>query len=282
MLAKKEDAAMSLRSMLLPVVFAVFAPAAPAQFKFTRGQTLHYKVDQTTQVTNIERDTKTVLASRTELVKRWEVLDVDPQGVATLRMTITSLRFVQRLPNGETLSFDSTHPEASPKALRDQMSGFVGKASVQLRIDAAGKILDAKPLVPAPTRHYESEPPFVLTFSGTPIEAGKTWSRAYVIALDPPLGAGEKFDAEQHFEVKNVTPNQAVIAFRASLKNPPQEPAEAIPLLQKQPTGEAVFDTTRGLLLSARSTCGGAVEGHAGAGSRYEYTSFYQEILLPE
>jgi hypothetical protein len=275
-----EDGVMSLRWFAPLALFALLVPAvAHAQFKLAKGQILTYKVEQTTEVKSTVGGMMTAIASRTELTKKWDVLDVDPQGVATLRMTITALKLSQRLPSGETIAYDSTNPDASHKGLREQVGPFVGKPSVQLRLDATGKVLDAKPLVQTPVTQYDSEPPFGVILPAAALEMGKTWTRGYTIALDPPLGTGEKFDAEQSYAVRSATPGQAVIAFQTAIKNPPKVPAEAIPLLQKLPRGEAIFDTTRGLLLSIRTSGGGSVDGHMGEGSKYEYASSYQETL---
>ena len=44
-------------------------------------------------------------------MRRWKVTDVDTDGVATLEMTIASMRWEQKASGGEAEVFDSTKPD---------------------------------------------------------------------------------------------------------------------------------------------------------------------------
>ena len=79
---------------------------------------------------------------------------------------------------------------------------------------------------------------------------GQEWQRDYKITLEPPSGAGEKYDAVQKYVCKSVTDGVAVTAMTTDLKTPPPS-AEQAALLQLQPEGEIVFDLKAGRLKSA-------------------------------
>jgi hypothetical protein len=131
-----------------------------------------------------------------------------------------------------------------------------------------------------PASRFEHELPFAIVVPGQPLEVGQKWSREYQISLDPPLGTGEKYAALQNYEVKSIGKGQAKIAFETTLKNPPSNAGDKVPLLQLQPRGEVTFWSAHGLMWNAVITSGGVIDGHAGEGSKYEFTSEYREQLV--
>jgi hypothetical protein len=108
----------------------------------------------------------------------------------------------------------------------------------------------------------------------------QSWSRPFRVIMDPPLGEGERYNAEQSFQVRSMPGGLATISFTTAIKDLPRDPMARLPLLQFQPQGEAVFDPKLGLIVSARYASTGVVEGHQGEGSRYEFTSEYSEQLV--
>jgi hypothetical protein len=271
-------------SVLAGLALLLASASADAQalgrFQFKKGQVLQYKVEQTTSATDMLGETNSVLTSRVEQIKCWQVADVESDGTATLQLSLLKLKMQQRLPSGETWEFDSTAPDQSHKQLREQLSPFVGKALALLRVDAMGKVLEVKSTLQGSARRYESELPFVVTLPGVDFQTAQSWTRPYRIVLDPPLGTGERFAAEQVFQLRGTNNGFVSITFSTTIKEQPKEPMERLPLLQMQPQGEALFDPKLGLVVSSRFTSGGVVEGHQGEGSRYEFSSEYKEQLV--
>lgn len=265
-----------------------FAGAAaaepPAAFKFAKGQVLQYKVKQTTRAVDVIGDEKTEVSSITELTKRWEVKDVDAQGGATLELSFTRLALTQKRPDGTAAAYDSAEPDkaGTDEGLKKALSPMVGKVMVVLRVGPAGNVVEVKESKQGPASRYQSELPFAITLPAEALARDRTWKRSYQIVLDPPLGAGEKYDAEQTYTVKGIEADRAHVAFSTALKQPPEKPEERVPLLQFQPRGAAYFDLRRGVLLSAAVVSSGTVAGHQGEGSRYEFHHEYTEQLLAD
>src|SRR5947208_901007 len=108
------------RALSLAALAALAAPAGAddaVRFKWQVGQLLAYRVEQSTTSTETLPGDKngepnvTTTAAKTSLTKRWQVTAVDPDGTATLAMTIAALRMETRSPSGETV-FDSEKPGA--------------------------------------------------------------------------------------------------------------------------------------------------------------------------
>src|SRR5207249_4975021 len=104
--------------------------------------------------------------TKLNLTKRWQVLDVDAAGVATLQLALASLRLETTTPSGGVLLFDSQDADKSDPHMREQLGRFVGQPLALLRMDSQGKVVEVKESKHGPASRFETEPPFVLVFPG--------------------------------------------------------------------------------------------------------------------
>lgn len=270
--------------MLGLAILACFSSSHAEQgprFGFRPREVLQYRVQQTTKVAQtLEGETQT-FESSTELVKRWEILEVAPDETVTLQLSIPELKLQQKLPNGQTILYDSTRPENSHAALRQQMERFLGKPTVHLKLDPRGQVLKAQVLLSETPGQLAGEPPFAVILPQQPWQVQLRWIHPYTLVLEPPLGTGEKYEAERHFKVRALNQQQAEIVWITQIKNPPATSAEKIPLLQKLTRGVAWFDLASHRVTFVRIQAGGSVEGHEGPNSKYEFSSEYIERLVP-
>src|SRR6476659_1672949 len=118
---------------------AVAARAEPPQFRWKSGQVLTYRVTQSTEAVETLKDQTLKTSATLDLVKKWQVLEVDASGTATLQMTLTRLRMENRPPSGEPMLFDSADPAKSHEQLREEMGKYVGPPLTVVRIDARGR-----------------------------------------------------------------------------------------------------------------------------------------------
>jgi hypothetical protein len=258
----------------------VGAQEVVGKFHWQAGQVLQYKVTHRTLAADTGAGGRHELESQVEQVKRWQVLDVDAAGVATVQLTLTRIKMHQRVPGGEVLGFDSDRPEQAHPQLRAQLAPLLNKPLVTLRVDPYGRVAEVKSAQQEQVNRYQSELPFTVILPGVALEAGQQWKRDYRIVLDPPLGTGEVYSAEQVYAVRSAGNGRATIAFGTTIKDLPPDPSDRIPLLQFQPRGEVVFDAQTGCIVSARVVSSGVVEGHGGEGSRYEFRTEYTEELV--
>jgi hypothetical protein len=256
----------------LLLVTTVRAQSASGHFHWVKGKNIYYRVEQTTKVTEVVSGKKTETGSRLNLVKRWEVQDVD-KDTATVRLTITAMRHEQQRPNGEVLRFDSTNPDKSTPEMREQMGKYIGQTLAILKVDGQGKVLE---VIKGSTNQYESDPPFVLRLPAQPLTMGQAWERFYQITLDPPLGTGEKIPSLQKYQVIALAKDMATIRMHTDLKMPGALSAQ-MPLLQKQPEGQIVFNISAGRVQSVDFHIEKELQGHQGEGSSYRFVSSYKE-----
>jgi hypothetical protein len=265
-------------TVLVVLVAAASAPAqTPPRYRWQTGQVLVYKIEQSTQAIDIVDGTKSEMKSQHNVTKRWQVVDVDKDGVATLQMSLTALRIEQTTLKGEVLLFDSAAPDKSDPDMRKQLSEFIGKPLAVLRLDATGQLIEVKESKFGPASRFQNELPFAVVLPPVLPQANQTWERAYKITLDPPLGTGEKFDAVQHYTYKSVTADALTIALTTEMKTQPEAVLNRVPLLQVQPEGEVVFDLQAGRMRSAAMKIDKELKNHMGEGSSYRFVSSYTE-----
>ncbi len=251
-----------------------FAQNTGLRFQWRAGQALNYRVEHQTTVSEVVGGNKLDMISELTLHKRWDVSDVDAKGVATLKLTLVAMRNKQSRPSGETVLFDSANPEKSTPELREQMSKFIGRTLAVLRVDGQGKVVEVKQ---GQASRYDSEPPFTLRLPEQAVNLGQAWERKYEITLDPPLGTGEKYQASQRYRLTKADNGLAAIQLTTTLKTQPDGPADRIPLLQKQPEGEILFNSAAGRVESVNLRIEKSLEGHQGQGSSYRFSSTYKE-----
>lgn len=256
----------------------VLAQGGPAwQYRWQKGQVLTYRVEHITSAAETVGGNRAEVSSKLNLVKNWKVSDVDAHGTATMQLTLVSLRQEQTRPSGEKVLFDSSNPEASTPELKEQMGKFVGKTLASLRVDNLGRVVE---VIQGDGKSYESDPPFVLVFPGQALWRGQAWQRSYQVALAPPAGTGEKHAATQTFEVTSIADGKATISLKTQFQALPSNLADRLPLLQKQPQGQAIFDLQTGRLVSARLTIDSTIENYQGQGSSYRLQSQFTEEVV--
>jgi hypothetical protein len=253
---------------------------APGRLRWQVGQVLQYRVEQETFATDVVGDNKVDTKTRHTLTKRWQVLAVDPAGVATVQLSILAMLLETTTPSGDVLRYDSTSPDKSNPQMREQLSRFVGQPVAVLRVDGQGRVVEVKESRFGPASRFDLELPFVGVLPDTGLQPGQAWERSYQITLEPPTGTGEKYAALQRYMCKGITGNLATIAMTTDLKTQPEAVADRIPLIQNLPEGEVVFDLQAGRLQSAVLKTEKELKGHQGEGSSYHFKSTYLEQYI--
>jgi hypothetical protein len=272
-----------MQRILIPVVVMLaLGAAAPAQtaawrFHWDKGQALTYRVEHNSTATDIAAGQTTGFSSKLILTKRWQVKDVDGDGVATLEMLMTAMRYEITPPDGKTVVFDSADSEHSDPALKEEMSKFVGSPLAVLRMDPLGRVIEVKETKHGPASRFESDLPFKLILPATAVSEGAAWERKYKITLEPPQGTGEKYDAKQTYTCKGIKDGAVTVGFTTTVLNPPQSVADQRPLLPMQTEGEVVFDLGAGIMKSAKVQIDKELKNHQGEGSSYRLQSTYTE-----
>jgi hypothetical protein len=259
------------------VVAASASAQASWRFRWQKGQVLLYRVEQSMTASETLTDGKTESKTKTVVVKRWQVQDVDAAGVATLQLSLDKLRLEKSTASGDVLVYDSSDPAKSDPQMKEQLARYVGQPVAVLRLDGFGRLVEVKKSEFGPASRFEADLPFQIVLPGADFRDGQYWERNYKITLEPPQGTGEKYDAVQRYTCKEVTTAGATLLVSTTLKTMPDSLLDRVPLLQLQPEGEVVFDAQSGLMRSARLTIDKELKNHQGEGTSYRFQRTYAE-----
>jgi hypothetical protein len=254
----------------------VFAAAVPARLTWKVGQILTYKVEHSTRDREVTTDGTVERKTSMSLIKSWQVIDVDAEGVATVRLWLRRLSWEMTRVGGDVLKYDSAEPDKSSPEMRETFGKYFKTPLAVLRIDPTGRVVQVKESRHGPASRFDIELPFVALLPAM-FEPEKSWDREYTITLEPPQGTGEKYPAVQHYIAKALSGSQATIAVTTALKSPPEAAADQMPLLDKLPEGEVVFDLAAGRLQKATLHVNKEIKNHMGEGSTYQVQSDYSE-----
>ncbi|MCX7664551.1 MAG: hypothetical protein N2112_03295 [Gemmataceae bacterium] len=275
------------RCLLLSLIFLGIGEAssfgAPPRFQFKKGDILSYKVVQVTTTEENFPDEKGKLeevkhSTKAEIIRKWRVLDVDEKGVATLEMSIDSLKWQHTLPDGKEETFDSDKPDELNKK---EMAKMVNTPLAILKIDSRGQLLEVKQSKAGPESRFYADLPFKIIFPESDPKVGQSWTRDYALVLEPPHGTGEKFDSQQTYTLQEPKGGLMVIALNTSVKKLPNSLSEQIPLIPLQTQGDVFFHSETGRYVGARIKVTKEIKDYQGEGSKYKFTSTYSEDLVP-
>lgn len=267
------------------VVGSTVSAQAPARLRWQTGQVLLYKVEQATVVTEVIGENKEETRIKVGSTKRWQVLDVDAGGVATVQHSLVALRQETVTTDGKTMLFDSANPDKSTPGMKEAFTKFVGAPLAVLRVDGLGRVLEVKQSSFGPAERYESELPFAGVLPAEGLKPGQVWERSYHLTVAwspdgktvPAQGSGDKFPAVQHYTCKNVTGTGAVVSVTTELKGLPEAIVDRVPLLQMQPEGEIVYDLSAGRYQGATLKVDKELKGFQGENSSIHFVSSYVE-----
>lgn len=256
-----------------------------ARFKFEKGQVLTYALVQTTKAAETTIDEKTSKPveqehlTRHSVTRRWKIVDVDDKGIATLEMSIVSMKWEQKQPTGETDIFDSTKPDDLNK---NEMSKLIGQTLAVVRLDPTGKLVEVKESKFGSKSRFETDLPFKIVLPESGPKEGQTWDRTFTIKLDPPQGTGETYEATQRCAAKAPVNGFTTVAVSTTIKDMPTQASDQIPLLPMLMEGDIYFHAQSGRYQAARLKIKKELLNHQGEGTKYIFESTYSEDLKVE
>jgi hypothetical protein len=256
------------------------AQAPALKFRWQPGLTLSYKVAQATKAVEVTGNGTMESRTKLNLIKQWQVQDVDAAGVATLQLTVVSMRMEITPSSGETMIFDSSDSSVGDAGLKSQMSKYIGQVVAVLRVDDHGKVVEVKESKFGPPSRFEAELPFQMILPMEMAREGTAWNRTFQLKMEPPHGAGEVYECVQSYRCKQMTPTSMLVSCQTTIPKLPESAQDQIPLLQTQTEGEAVFDIENGRLDAAVIQVNKELRDHQGKDSSYRFQSVYRENYM--
>lgn len=272
-----------LSVLALVAITSVAAAQTPPRFKFVAGQQLAYAVEQQTTVVETTSDdnqpTTSMTATKLNLRKVWTVKAVSPENVASLELTITSMKqsIARNGPNGKDgkPTIDRTVIDSSTDEGKAAVGAFLNKVILTLGIDELGRVLDAKSANQIAADRIHHELPFRIVFPVNKPLPEQTWERAF--DMKAPTGTGEKYEFLQRYSSKPAVNGLTIFGMETKLKAQPKDAAELPPLIPVLWSGEVFWNAADGSYAGAKLAIEREVDKHQGEGSKFRFESRYTE-----
>ena len=278
------------------VVLAVAGSASAQEalkYKWNKGDVLYYRSVQDTTGKMTAMGMERTTTQKQEFVQRWEVKDVTADGVATVDMSVVSVKTSMDQGTGVTGEFDSTKPAeeqfSGPPNLRpmmETMGMLVGERST-VEVDAQGnvrkvegmnkvvekmlaKMGNANPIVARNVRSTMGDEAirgnlelFFKILPEKPVKEGDTWTTTFQQS-SPGMGGRMKIDSEWKHAGTETVNGASVVKLVNNMKvdvAPPKEgeesglaPGMKMTVTDGKGTGESLFDAKAGQVVKSTVT----------------------------
>lgn len=244
-------------------------------YRFSPGQVLQYEAKRNMTVESTVSGTTQTFSSRTESLREWRVIRVDPKGNARLEMSLLRIKVDATEPNGRELKFDTADPaQAGP------LAEITGKPLVELTLTPSGQVVDlSESGVESAAAFVAHVRTLLFPVPPSPIAVGSGWQMDLELPMPPPLGPAEKMRLRQTFRLEKVADSVAQINLTTKTAEEINDRARLGSIAQYLPSGRIELDLSRGVIRSVEQTLDQTVRDFAGAESVMKITGNYREVL---
>jgi hypothetical protein len=268
-------------------------------YKFLPNQTIHYEVFNETEITTTVKEETETVRNSSESKRHYVVKAVDENsGNGDLELYIDWVHMVASFHNparakSPPVEFQSDDPEKQPEQFKDILA-TVGKSRATIRFNPAGNVVRvlkgdlpaSSPTAgksprksPAPDASPEA---YFFPLPDEPVALGGTWKdRVNVVCRDNDK-IPVKITIQRNYRLTGVKGKLATIELKTVVLTPVQDPAIAGQLIQREISGNLVFDFERGLVVSRETGVDNTVIGPFGPKSSIQARSMYREKLVEE
>lgn len=274
------------------------APAGAAAayrlaYKFQTGDVVRYESVQKSKFVSQFKGNAETSTNETHMRKAYRVVKVYEDGTADLETIIEWVRMKVDFGDGSLpTEFDSKDPASKTQAKFADVSRNIGKPQVRMRTSSTGKVLKVKevaPVGPAPAGAQiqmkdvqgQDSYDFLTIFPAKALKVGEGWEdKSEVQVADNNLK--KTVDVKTTYTLKAVDGDLATVGFKTVVLTPIRDNNIAIQLMQREPSGELVFDMRKGAVVTRSVTHDKSVINPAGNNTAMNSKGVQFERLVSE
>lgn len=252
------------------------------RYNFQIGETIRWEVLQQTRIRMTISNKTQVSEMVTKSVKLWRIIDVQPDGTATLENSVESVDMRRSTPDTKEVRYNSRTDE-QPAPGYEALAQSIGVPVSVLTIDTKGELLkrERKPVMAA-AQNEQGQVTIPLPEEAVPV--GHAWSFRYEI--DQPLDNGtfKKVRLLQTFKLESVKTGIATIDVATRILTPIHDPAVEVKLVQRESSGTVRFDVDAGRVVKQQLDIDRRVVGFTpnSPASSFHHVNRFTETLLTE
>lgn len=282
------------------------APAQPAdppaprgkayllRYKFRPNQRVDFEVKHESTIRLVKSVKRSTTFNASTSRKHFTVVSVDQQGNAILVPTIDWVTMSLQFDDDPKKTYDSRSKAKADRRFAG-VAKTIGKALVQLKVAANGKLIKAVPMIPQqvqravvknagpPRRPDDASKNFLVVFPVKAVRVGESWtdqSLTVHLQVGTAPRVWQKFTILRRYDLVSVKDGRATLELSMAPKKPVHDPQLRAQLVQRLISGTIVLDLERGLIVSRRLKVDEKVLGIAGNQSILHVKSLRTERLL--
>ena len=254
------------------------------RYKFHAGETLRWEVEHQTLVRATYGGTTQSSEMQSQSNKAWRVIEVRPDGEATIEHRVEWINMRQKLSGSKEVCYDSRTDAKPPQGFQDAAKS-VGVLLSTIRLDAVGKVVSLKRHNADPKKQSSSQPTpqddcwLTVPLPNKPVAVGDAWSVPQNIEVPVERVAVKKIKAVQRFLLEDVKTGVATIRVSTDILTPVTDPAIESQLVQRDVSGKVRFDIDEGRVIGQQMNIDKSVIGFHGDASSMHYVNRFSERL---
>lgn len=259
-------------------------------YRFAPGETIAYRIEHAATFLATKAELREKNFSRTRTEQRFEVLSVDAEGTATLRVVIDHARMEYAFNDEEPSVFDSAEKKL-PAPVFESVARVIGQPLAEVRVRRDGKVEAARPLQAEADMSADSgkaatngDGPTSLftTLPDRPVCVGEEWTDTFQTKVAVTRLLSRDVTILRQYRLESVTNGVATVAIKTSPLTTITEPGQLVQLIQRTTSGRIRFDIRAGRVIGRNVEADNVEVGWAGANSSYRARCTWNEQLVTD
>ena len=248
------------------------------KYQFERGQTFYWTVEHAvkTETSILGKSERT--RSYSLATKKWEVMDVSKEGVATVFYSLVDAEMNSKVDDQPEIRYSSRSNE-TPAESYEHIASAIGKPLATVEMKASGEVIKKQ------TNYRNIDMgmgEFTIVLPETPIKIGHKWETAErVMARNKDRGV-KYINLRRVYELTEVKHGVATIRMRTEILTPIYDPDIESQIIQKLSNGVIKFDIDNGRLFSKEIEWDQQVQGFQVPDSLMVYRARMTETYTDE
>lgn len=232
-----------------------------------------HRAHSDTTINGVTQSTETA----TESKKRWRVVEVTPDGRATIEHSVDDVTMSSRTSDQGEVRWTSRGEETPPPGY-EGVPESLGRPLSRVVIDGAGRVLSRTQLFPSP--ESASGDLMVVPLPDDPVGPGAEWTVPQELVVEVPGGPRRAVRTRLRYRLAEVRDGLARISVDTTVLTPVDDPRLEARLIERIWDGTIEFDVATGRVVSRSTGIDRRVVGFSGEQSSVRYRSQLEERLV--
>ena len=248
------------------------------KYNLIKDSELRWNVEHTATTKTHMGNVTEEMASRSQSVRRWKILNVDSIGNMTFEHSIESVEMWQKTGDENPVTYNSKS-DKTPHQDYQAVSEKLNKTLATFTVSPAGKNVNRQ-------SSYESAHfgvgEVTIPLPDKPVSVGYKWYVPNKFTAENEDGEVQQIAARVLFEVDKAVDGKVYLTFRTEILTPLTSEKVKSQLMQQMNRGIAVFDLELGMIVQKEVEWNEKVQGFEGPDSYLQYIAKLTEKLITD